>query len=142
MAKSSDEDRKFQLIAELERSRAQLTREIRGVRSGLDVGKHVKQAVLRQKTLWFAGAAIAGWLVTRLPGPRKREKKENGAHQPLMSRLMPQPKQSARGGWTLAFLGLLGTLLKPALTSFLSQKFAELATRDQQSEPRRRHARH
>jgi hypothetical protein len=140
MAEPSIEDRKFALSVELERSRAQLAREMRGVRSGLDVSKHVKQAVLRQKTLWFAGAAIAGWLVTRLPGRGKKEKAEPQP-QPLLSRLMPQPKQSARGGWALALLGLLGTLLKPALTSFLSQKVAELTTRDQQTEPPRRHAR-
>ncbi len=134
-----DEERKSQLIAELERSRAGLARDMRGVRQGLDVGSHVKHAILRQKTLWFTGAAVTGWLLSRIPG-RLKEPKEKP--QTLLSRFMPEPKEAKRSGWLLALLGLAGTLLKPAVTSFLTHKLTEFATRDHQPEPPRRASRY
>jgi|GEM_PF-799581 len=119
-----DEERKARLIAELERSRSGLARDLRGMRRSLDVGAHLKSAILRQKTLWFTGAAVTGWLLTRLPGRRKKQEAE-----PKPSRWMPKAKESSKGGWILTLLGLAGTLLKPAITSYLSQKIEEMSLR-------------
>lgn len=140
-----DEDRKSRLIAELERSRTGLAHGLHGVRGSLDVGAHLRRSVLRQKTLWFSGAAMTGWLLTRLPRLPFRKKKESkadgGAGMHLLARWLPKPKESARGGWLLATLGLAGTLLKPALTAFLSRKLADFAGRNHEPEGRSRPAR-
>jgi len=140
-----NDDRKARLIAELERSRAGLARDMRGVRHHLDVGAHLKRAILRQKTAWLAGAAVTGWLVTRLPGRKKKAKAAETAAatearqaKSFFARFMPQPKQTERSGWLLAVLGLLGTLVKPMLTSYLTQKVSDLASRHQQPAPPRR----
>jgi len=122
MAEQSQADRKSQLIAELERSRSDLARDLRGVRHGLDVGAHLRHAFVRQKAAWLGGAALTGWLLSRLPSRRKAVPRGD---KPLAG--MPKPKQSERGGLLLAALGVAGTILKPAITALATRKIKEFA---------------
>lgn len=114
--------RKAQLIAELEEARAGIARSARGLKGSMNVGTHLKQAVSRQKTLWIGGALISGWLLTKLPGRKKKEAPKF---------IYAKAKEPDSKGFLLAALGLAGTLLRPVITSFVTQKLADLAERHQ-----------
>ncbi len=122
MAEQSKADRKSQLIAELERSRSEWARSIRGVRHDLDVGAHLKHAFVRQKTAWLTGAAITGWVLAKLPSRKKTPKAASARASKL--------KDKERGGLLLTVLSLAVTLLRPAATAFASRKIAEFASRN------------
>jgi hypothetical protein len=127
MAAQPASDRKSQLIAELERSRAELDRSLRGVRYDLKVGPHLQHAFLRHKGVWLAGAALAGWLISRLPARKKAMPNNSGArHQNSANR----PKEPERAGVVLAVLSVLGAVLKPAVTAFASKQIAELVKKN------------
>ena len=129
MAEQPQRDRKSQLIAELERSRAELARSGRGVRRDLDVGAHLKHSILRQKTAWLTGAAVTGWALARLPGIFRKKKARQESEAPAARQI--RQKEKERGGLLLAALSLAGTLLKPAITAFVSRKIADLASKNQ-----------
>ncbi len=125
MAEQSPHDRKSQLIAELERSRSEIGLSVRSLRRDLDVGAHLREAFVKRKAVWLSGAAITGWLISRIP-PRK-------------VKLAPPSPEEKRGattwkdiqrGFFLAVLSFLGTLVRPALTAFASHKLTEYVTRN------------
>ena len=112
-------NRKAQLIAEIERSRADLAVNLRGVRSDISVGSRIKRGFSKQKTVWLAGAAVAGWLLTRIPARKK-------AAAPAVSEVASKhTKENERKGIALALLSVAVTLLKPAATAFAQKKIAE-----------------
>ncbi|HWL54789.1 MAG TPA: hypothetical protein VNQ90_20270 [Chthoniobacteraceae bacterium] len=119
MAESFEEDRKAALVARLERSRREISRNVDGVRHDLDVRTQLRSSVVRQKGFWLSGAAVAGWLLAGWPRRRKA--------LPAPSR---KKEVSARrgGGFLLALFGLIGSIIKPAVTSFLTRKLRELAS--------------
>ncbi len=133
MAESFEEDYKAAIIARLERSRRGISRNVDGLRHDLDVRAQIKSSVIHQKTLWLSGAAVAGWLLSGWPRRRK------ALPAPAPSKRKSQKVDSGRGGGglMLAFFGLLGSILKPAITSFLTRKLKELAAGEDHY-PRRR----
>ena len=112
-----------QLVYELERSRSALARNARGVRRDLNVTTHLKRAVIRRKLATLAAAAVAGMVVTRLLFRKKKvvQQVAEAAHH--------APGGSNSGFW-LGVLGLLVTLVKPAVTQLLSRKIADYASGD------------
>jgi len=116
-------DRKAQLVAELEQSRQRMGREFQQIRGGLNVTSHLRTAFFRQKTVWITGALLGGWLLTRLPARKKKA-------APVK---IVEARESRSAVW--AILGLLATLLKPAVTSILSEKLAEYLARRQSVSP-------
>mgnify|MGYP006976762806 CR=1 FL=1 len=113
-------DRKAQLVAELEQSRRKMGREFQEIRGGLNVGSRLRAAFFRQKAVWVTGALLGGWLLTRLPVRRKKAS---------TTVKVVEAKEGKSMVW--AILGLLVTLLKPAVTSILSDKLAEYVARRQ-----------
>lgn len=136
MAQQSQADRKSQLIADLERSRTELGRSLSGVRQDLDVGSHLKHAFARQKTAWLAGAVIAGWILSRIPARKKSAPKSSVKTSPRT-----ELKETERAGIWLALLSLLGTLIKPAVTAFVSRKIAQYVENNQDDSSPPRNAR-
>lgn len=120
MAEQSTANRKAQLIAELEQARVGLGLNARSLRGDLDVGTHLKQAFLQRKGLWIGGAAITGWLLTKLPSRKKQKPPKY---------IYAKNKEAERSGLILTAMGLAGTLLRPIITSYATQKITELASR-------------
>lgn len=122
-------DRKAELIAELEWSRIELAQSVRSVHSDLDMATRFKESVTHRKTLWLGGAALAGWVLSRLPG---RKKKQRPA-----AALPPSPgasgwmKEAGQTGFWLALLNTLFNLLKPILIPFATRKINQLASRSE-----------
>ena len=115
-------DRKEELISELGWARAELSRNLHDARNDLDLVSHFKHSVTHRKTAWFAGAAVVGWVLSRLPGRRKADPK---AHRQSTETL----KEVERAGLLLTLLNVLFTVFKPALTALASKKITELAAR-------------
>jgi len=131
---SAQSSRKAQLIAELDQARSGLAENARGLKGSMNVGSHLRHAIVRQKTLWIGGAVISGWLLTKLPGLRKA---------PAPKYVYSKAREPDRKGFLLAALGLAGTVLRPALTRFATQKLSEMMDKSHTGEetslpPRRR----
>lgn len=121
-------DRKAELISELQWARAELSGSVRAARSDLNLVAHLKQSVVRQKTTWFVGAAISGWIISRLPWRKKPAKAKE-----LPPHVSPQAQsEKMRTGLFLATLNVLFTVFKPALTALVSRKLTDFAARNDQ----------
>lgn len=109
--------RKAQLIAELEQARAGLAENARGLKGSMNVGSHIKHAIVQQKALWLGGAVISGWLLTKLPGRKK---------QKAPKYIYAKAKEPDRKSFLMAALGLAATVARPALTRFATRKLTDL----------------
>ena len=128
MADQAEGNRKAQLVYELERSRSEFARSARGVRRGVSVTAVLKRAVVRRKLATLVGAVVAGLVLTRLLFRKK--KADPGQYAAAAMPAMPRSKEGERAAFLLGVLGLLVTLVKPAVTSFLSRKIADYASGD------------
>ena len=129
MTRSSQ--RKADLLAELQVSRAQLSRALRATGEDLDVAARLKQSILHRKTAWFTGAAIVGWVVTRLPGRRPAAPQKPAA--PL-----GWTQKTERAGLLFAVLSFLFNLSKPFLTALATRKIGQLSARSDWGSPSKR----
>ena len=119
--------RKAELVAELQWARSELASSLHEVRRDLNVVAHVKESVAHKKTAWFTGAALTGWLLSRLAGRKKAAKPE---HKPLFQKKTGDMKENERAGfWLLALQTVFNA--KPALTALASRKLAQIATRQE-----------
>ena len=118
-------NRKADLIAELEWSRIELAQSVRATRNDLDVVARFKRSVARRETFWLGGAALAGWVLSRLPG----RKKKPAAPLPPVSGAPGWVKEAGQTGFWLAMLNVLFNLFKPVLTTFATRKINQLASR-------------
>ncbi len=134
MVEPSLEERKSQLIAELARSRAGMSQQARRLEHDLDVPARLKESVVRQKGIWLTGAAALGWLLAGWPrrkpkalgSPSKAEARHAAAHATTENR--------RRGGWLLALLSVVGTMIRPAVTAFVSRRLSDWVSRQEESE--------
>ena len=134
MAEQAQADRKAQLVQELELSRAGLAVSLGGVRQDLNLSAHLKKAIARRKFAWLAGAVVGGLILTRFIFRKKKP-----VHGEAEARI-GQLNQSGRAGAWLSVLGLMVSLLKPAVTNFLSQRLADYATGDGAASGARRYS--
>ncbi len=128
MAGDAPANRKAELMAELHRSRQALSESIGGLRGDLDVGRHLRQSFTRSRTGWLTGAAVTGMVLSALPFLKKKKKKEPAFSLPFFSRRADPVQEKAKGGLLLAILGIVASLLKPVVTTFLTRKLATYAT--------------
>ena len=117
--------RKAELIAELAWSRVELSRDLHAAKNDLDVVAHFRHSVVNQKTAWLTGAAITGWILSRLPS-RKKSAAKAKALPPAKAGWI---KETERTGILITIIHLLFNLLKPALATFATRKLTELASR-------------
>jgi hypothetical protein len=66
------EDRKAQLATQLARARADFGYSMAKVRDEVDVPRRVRRSVANHAFLWVGGAAIAGFIIARLPRRTKK----------------------------------------------------------------------
>lgn len=121
---------KQELIAELSRSRAAITRDFQAAQSALDVRARLAASFQSRPFAWLGGAAVAGWLAA---GRRRSAKvrasgKDSGLHgKPSKGQ---SRGQTAPVGWVGLILGILRLampLMKPAFSAYAARRFAEMA---------------
>lgn len=121
MAQNPQLSRKIELQAKLERARADLSRDFRGLRSDLDVPTKMRHAFVHHTTAWMTGAAIFGWVLSRLPARKKTVSTQNGDKTVL--------KDQLRAGLVTALLKFGTSLVKPALTAYATRKLSSYVGR-------------
>jgi hypothetical protein len=116
MADSQDERKR--IIAELARRRVELSEQSLLVRRDLDVGRRMSDSVRRHSWVWMSGAAIFGWLLSRLPARKKKiyvqaanSEKSKSHHQGFVAQIW-------RGMWSIA---------KPVIVAYVTKRIAEKA---------------
>ena len=117
-------ERKAELISELAWSRASLSRHFQDAREDMNLVAHLKNSVVHRKTAWLTGAAITGWILSRLPGHKKKQSGPKVGHE------KNSKERSERNAFMLAVLGAFVNLLKPLLTTFATRKIHEWTARN------------
>ena len=112
-------EKKIALLKELENQRAAFSGNFRNARHDLNPASQLRAAITHRKIGWLAGAVVAGWVISRLPGKKKG----------VVGKVSSLVKT---GGFLLRNGGKLGVLLtagkgifgvaKPALTHLVSRK--------------------
>ena len=74
----ADEFLKKSLTKELERSRAEVSRETAHLKDDLAFGRKLRQGVARSPVVWLGGAVLIGLLLSRLPARQKKVKIKYG----------------------------------------------------------------
>src|SRR6188768_3334055 len=67
----ADEFLKKSLVAELDRSRSEVTAEASHIREDLAFGRKLKRGMARNPAVWIGGAVLLGLLISRLPRQKK-----------------------------------------------------------------------
>ncbi len=122
MVEHTRDDDKAELIAQLDKARAQFARSLGGLRRDADLGAHLKHSFTEHKAAWIGSAGIAGWVLSRLPARKKKVvvHKNDG----------DKVKEIADAGVALAILKTLFALFRPLIMSFAGKKIAELAKKN------------
>lgn len=119
---------KAELITEIGRARARLGQSFDGLRRDADVAARVKNSFSSHKAAWIGGAGIAGWVLSRLPARKSREKVSAGkkeGHKIL---------EFAGAGMLIGLLKFLFALSKPFITAFARRKISDFAEKKQRPE--------
>jgi hypothetical protein len=111
-----------ELRQEVARSRDRLARDLSGLRYELDFPLKLRKSFQRKTVLWITAAVAIGAVLAMMPARTKRV--------PLKARTKTKgdPKEGLLGaGLALGVLKLAVTLLKPAVTNFISKKVSGYA---------------
>jgi len=108
-----------QLRQEVAHSRDRLARDLSGLRYELDFPLKFRKSFQRQTALWITAAVVIGVVVAVMPArTRKTSLKVKG-------KMRNDAKGEILGaGLALAALKLAVTLLRPAITDFISKKMS------------------
>jgi hypothetical protein len=120
---------KDEILAELSRSRAGLTRELAALRRELDFKAKLNNIIRRKPYVWLSGAAALGWM---LAGPKSKTRVVTKVIQPDGKPLVVKEKGKRRAGLLALLLGLMRFALpvvRPALTAYAGKFFADIATK-------------
>jgi hypothetical protein len=118
---------KDEILAELSRSRAGLTREWAALRKELDFKAKLNNIVRRKPYLWLSGAAALGWVVA---GPKRKTRVVTKVIQPDGKPVVVKEKGKRRAGLVALLLGLLRLavpIIKPAVTAYAGKFIADMA---------------
>jgi hypothetical protein len=110
-----------ELKEEIARSRARVTRDLRGLRDELDFPRKIRKSIRRQPVPWIATAAAVGlFLVLHLTRKKKVYVDAKSATKTGTKLL--------EAGFVLGALRIAATLLKPVIVSFVSKKLGSYAS--------------
>lgn len=118
------EDRKAALIQELEWARLELAQNVRSVGEDVDMAARFRQSVVHRTTAWLGGAALAGWVLSKIA---RRRKKPAALPSARASESRGGVPSAGRAGLLLAALHTLFTVFKPAITALATRKLNQLA---------------
>ena len=119
---------KAELIAELDRARAKLSRNFDGFRHDIDIPAHFKNAVREHKAWWITGAAGLGLLLAKLPSRKKKVYVDRHTNEKL--------KKTGKAGLVLALAKMAFSAAKPMITAFATKKIADFARHQGRKEAR------
>lgn len=68
----ADAAKKQAVILALREARGQLAENISGIRDDFSVGKRFRRSVRQNRVAWYAGAAVLGLLLSRIPSMGKK----------------------------------------------------------------------
>jgi hypothetical protein len=122
---------KDEILAELSRSRAGLTREWVALRREFDFKTKLNNIVRRKPYVWLSGAAALGWM---LAGPKSKTRVVTKVIQPNAEGkpVVVKEKEKRRVGFVALLLGLMRFALpfvRPAVTAYAGRFFADMATK-------------
>lgn len=125
MAKEPGQEKSLhQLRQEIAHSRDRLARDLGGLRYELDFPLKFRKSFQRQTVVWITAAVVIGIVFAVMPG-RTRKVQINTRTK---SRGEEQKKGILGAGLAVGALRLAATLLKPAVTQFISKKVRGYAT--------------
>jgi len=120
---------KDEILAELSRSRAGLTREWVALRREFDFKAKLNNIVRRKPYAWLSGAAALGWV---LAGPKRKTRVVTKVIQSDGKPIVVKERGNRRVGLFALLRGLMRFALpfvRPALTAYAGKFFADLATK-------------
>jgi hypothetical protein len=115
----ADDARKTELTAELARSRELFSHNLRKLGDDLNVPRHVKNSFNHNKTAWIGGAAVFGWILSRLPGRGKKVEQDEKKGGTI--------KEAERAGLLFGVAKLLFAAARPAVTALAARKITDFA---------------
>ena len=121
MAKEPGQEKSLhQLRQEVAHSRDRLARDLSGLRYELDFPLKFRKSFQRQTVLWITAAVVIGVVFAVMPARTKKRQ--------VKAKTRSDPKEGILGaGLALGALKLAVTLLKPAVTNFISKKMSGYA---------------
>jgi hypothetical protein len=121
MAKEPGQEKSLhELRQEIAHSRDRLARDLSGLRYELDFPLKFRKSFQRQTVVWITAAVVIGVVLAMMPARTKKV--------PMKAKTRIDPKEGILGaGLALGALKLAVTLLKPAVTSFISKKMSSYA---------------
>ena len=125
MAKEPGQEKSLhKLRQEVAHSRDRLARDLGGLRYELDFPLKFRKSFQRQTVVWITAAVVIGVVFAVMPA-RTRKVRVNTKTK---SRGEEQKKGILGAGLAIGALRLAATLLKPAVTQFISKKVSGYAT--------------
>jgi hypothetical protein len=112
------------LKVEIARSRDRITRDLRVFRREVDIPRKIKRSFQTQTGTWVTAAVVVGAILILLPARRKVvhvEPKIRFGRKDSKTKLLET-------GFALTALKFAITLLRPALTSYITKKVRTFAT--------------
>jgi hypothetical protein len=118
MAKKPGKDRSLEEIKQrVERSRYELGRDLSGLRYELDFPLKIRKSFQRQTVLWISAAVVLGLMFAM--GPARKKK--------VYVDVKGEKKKTKEGilgaGLMLSLAKLAGSVIRPVLVSYATQKF-------------------
>ena len=112
--------KKQQITAALTDVRIQVQNEVSRLRRALDMKQHFRESIKNHPWEWASGAAICGWLLSRVPPRKKRIYIDRSSQKPSKARNAGPLGKLWRGFWKLS---------KPIIAAYLAKLLAEKAKR-------------
>ena|SRR5712691_2147195 len=110
-----------ELKEEIARSRAQVTRDLRGLRDELDFPRKIRKSIRRQPVPWVVTAAAIGFFLVLHFARKKKVYVDAAKASKTGTKLL-------EAGFVLGALRIAATLLKPVIVSFVSKKLGGYAS--------------
>lgn len=104
-------------MARIAATRPQMARHYAGIRQAASLSRRLRKSTSGHPSIWMAGAASLGWLLSRIPARKKRIYVDSLGD-----------KKVRRGFFAALIIGLLkigADLAKPAVIAFASKKVAD-----------------
>lgn len=112
------DERKAELIAELARTRAQITDCVDSLGRDLDFRTRTRKAFARHPAVWIGVALVLGLFVSRIPFRRKKVAFTRKTAEPAI-------EKAGIAGLALGALKIVFDLARPALMAWATRRFAE-----------------
>jgi hypothetical protein len=111
-------DKKQQIRAALAEVRIQLQTHLLLLRRNLNVGHYILESIRNHPWEWISGAAIFGWLLSRVPARKKRIYLHSSSQEQVKSHGKGPLDKLWKGAWKMS---------KPLMAAYLAKKLMEKA---------------